>query len=305
MFEVISQAAAIIACGVLWRKLSPADLDPAVARRVLTGLVYYLLLPALVLNVMWHAPASLSMLRVSALAVTGIGVSLLLAHLWLRRAKVAPAQAGALLLAAAFPNVAYLGLPVLEQSLGSWARSVALQYDLFATTPVLFTLGILIARRYGTATDEPYRPLHELVRIPALLAAVVGLGLSMANVPLPLWLERFLPMLGSGVVPLMLISLGLGLAWPAQWRQQLNQIAPIATIRLVLTPALIWLASYGVVSEEPLRTAIVLEAAMPSMLLGVVMCDRYGLDTPLYAATVTMTTLLALGSLPAWFAILS
>ena len=35
-----------------------------------------------------------------------------------------------MILAAGFPNVTYLGLPVLEQTFGSWARSVVIQIDL-------------------------------------------------------------------------------------------------------------------------------------------------------------------------------
>ena len=44
---------------------------------------------------------------------------------------------------------------------------------------------------------------------------------------------------------------------------------------------------------------------MPSMVLGVVISDRYGLDTSLYAAAVTVSTLLSLLTLPLWFSLLS
>ena len=53
--------------------------------------------------------------------------------------------------------------------------------------------------------------------------------------------------------------------------------------------------------DGPLRMAVVLEAAMPSMVLGLVLCDRFGLDTHLYAEIVVLTTALAALSLPAWF----
>ena len=36
------------------------------------------------------------------------------------------------------------------------------------------------------------------------------------------------------------------------------------------------------------------------MALGVVLCDRYGLNTGIYAAAVTATTLLSLITLPMW-----
>ncbi|NIQ12640.1 MAG: AEC family transporter, partial [Gammaproteobacteria bacterium] len=40
---------------------------------------------------------------------------------------------------------------------------------------------------------------------------------------------------------------------------------------------------------------------MPSMVIGIVICDHYKLDTGIYAAAVTVTTLLSLISLPLWF----
>jgi len=39
-------------------------------------------------------------------------------------------------------------------------------------------------------------------------------------------------------------------------------------------------------------------------VLGMVICDRYDLDTPLYAAAVTLSTLLSLVTLPVWFRLL-
>ncbi len=52
-------------------------------------------------------------------------------------------------------------------------------------------------------------------------------------------------------------------------------------------------------------SGVVLEAAMPTMLLGVVLSDRYGLDTGLYATIVTATTAASLLSLPLWHGLLT
>jgi predicted permease len=303
MFEVVSQAALIIACGLLWRALNPVGLDPAVARRVLTGLVYYLLLPALVLMVMWRAPLSLDALRVAALALVGLLAGLGCAWAWYKLRRTPPTQTGALLLAATFPNVTYLGLPVLEKTLGPWARGVAIQYDLFACTPFLLTAGIMLARRHGTL-DDGVNPWTALLKVPPLWAAALGVVLNEAHVPLPEFVAGFLSMLAAGVVPLMLISLGLGLYWPRQWREHTGLIIPAVVIQLITTPLLVNVVAAAIDTTPELRMAIVLEAAMPSMLLGVVLCDRYGLDTQLYAETVTATTLLALISLPLWHAVL-
>jgi predicted permease len=56
--------------------------------------------------------------------------------------------------------------------------------------------------------------------------------------------------------------------------------------------------------QAQFKAAAVLDLAMPSMVLGVVFCDRYGLDSAMYATAVTITTVLSLLSLPFWFSVL-
>jgi predicted permease len=100
----------------------------------------------------------------------------------------------------------------------------------------------------------------------------------------------------------MLFSLGLGLRWGAGWGARLNRVLPVVIIQLLLTPLLIWGASGLVGLGGAVRTAVVLEAAMPSMVLGIVLCDRYRLDSSLYAMAVTVSTALSIVTLPLWFA---
>lgn len=302
MYEVIGQAAILIVCGVLWRVFTLQGLDADTLRNSLTTLVYVLLLPALVLVVLWRAPLSLDALRVAFLAVLGIGVGMGSAWLWFRRKRPGDAALGALLLAAAFPNATYMGLPVLEAALGPWARAVAIQYDLFACTPLLLSVGVMLAQHYGSGTRA--HPLHNLIRVPPLWAAIIGVGLNLAGVPLPSLPAGVMDMLAAGVVPLMLFSLGLGLRWDSGWGGKLSQVFPVVFIQLLLTPLLVWGGSGITGLEGELRTAVVLEAAMPSMVLGIVLCDRYRLDSNLYAMAVTLSTALSVLTLPMWFTLL-
>ncbi len=301
MYEVIMQTAGLIVCGVLWRLFTPQGLKADVLRPSLTGLVYVLLLPALVLVVLWRAPLSLDAVRVAVVAMLGVGIGMGAAWLWFMRRKPSSAALGALLIAAAFPNATYMGLPVLEATLGSWARSVAVQYDLFACTPLLLSVGVMLAYHFGDS-GERQSPLKNLLQVPPLWAAIIGVTLNLLAVPLPSVLGGMLDMLAAGVVPLMLFSLGLGLRWDSSWATHLNLVFPVVLIQLLLTPLLVWGASDLVGLSGEVRTAVVLEAAMPSMVLGIVLCDRYRLDSGLYAMAVTLSTALSIVTLPAWFA---
>lgn len=301
MYQVIIQTGGLILCGVLWRLWTPQGLDADTLRRNLTGLVYALLLPALVLVVLWRAPLSLDAVRVAVMAMLGVGVGMGAAWLWFLRRRPSNAALGALLIAAAFPNATYMGLPVLEATLGEWARSVAVQYDLFACTPLLLSVGVMLAHHFGSS-GEKVHPLKNLLQVPPLWAAVIGVSLNLLEIPLPSVLGGMLDMLAAGVVPLMLFSLGLGLRWGAGWGTHINLVLPVVVIQLLLTPLVIWGGSDLVGLDGAVRTAVVLEAAMPSMVLGIVLCDRYRLDTSLYAMAVTLSTALSIITLPLWFA---
>lgn len=300
MIEVILQMAGLLACGIIWRIVRPAGLDYRQTRKVLTTLVYYLLLPALVLSVLWQAQLGEQTVLIALCAATGVIAGLALSVFTCRVCKARAAQTGAIILAVAFPNATYMGLPVLEATFGNWARSIAIQYDLFACTPLLFTVGILLASRYGNGSSQR-SALAELVRIPALWAAVLAILLNLLNIPMPTLIKGWLQLLERGVVPLMLFSIGLSLEWRETRLQQLPPLLPLIIMRLFLVPLLVaGVAGLSGFSGE-WRAAIVMEAAMPSMVLGIVICDRFDLDVGLYASAVTLTTLLSLFTLPLWY----
>ncbi len=86
---------------------------------------------------------------------------------------------------------------MLEHTFGSWARSIAIQYDLFACTPLLLSVGILLARNYGN--HEETEPVWQtLLKVPPLWAALAAIGLNLGEVAV-----------FFKVVPVLLIQLAL------------------------------------------------------------------------------------------------
>ncbi|KPK10773.1 MAG: hypothetical protein AMJ68_08160 [Acidithiobacillales bacterium SG8_45] len=304
MLEILIPMAAVIACGVGWRALEPAGVDADQVRKVLTQVVWNLLLPALVLSVLWTASLGTTTFAISFIAISTIVAGLAASWAICRACRRDRALTGALMLAAAFPNVTYLGLPVLEKTLGPWARSVAIQFDMFAATPMLLVVGVAVARRFGDKQGGS-SAIQELVRVPPLWAALLAVILNLADVPSPKVISDTLNLLGASVVTLMLFSVGLALRWEKTIFRSLTAVLPVALIRLLLMPVLAVLLTQAVGIRGDLQIAVVLEAAMPTMVIGIVICDRYGLNGNVFAAAVTLTTLLSLVTLPLWFELLN
>ncbi|KPK39745.1 MAG: transporter [Gammaproteobacteria bacterium SG8_47] len=301
MFATLVQMFAVLGLGLLWVLVNPTRLGADSMREALTGVVYYLFLPALVLNVLWQASLGADSVRIALSAASGVLLSLMLMWGLCRATRCEPALTGAMLLAAGFPNATYLGLPVLVAALGDQGRSIAIQYDLFACTPLVLTVGILVASRFGTrAGNEPAG--KRLVKVPALWAAILAIVLNLTNVDPPRALLGLLEVLAGAVVPLMLLAVGMALHRGFREVRHFPRVLPVLVIQLLLMPLWVWGIASALGLTNPVLSGVVLEAAMPSMALGVVFCDRYGLNTGLYAAAVTATTLLSLVSVPMWFA---
>lgn len=299
MYTVLFSMAALIGCGVAWRLISPGAIEPLQIRKAIGDLVFYLLLPALSLSVLWKAPLDSSSLVIAGFAAFAVLLGLGLGWLACRISSLPATAAGAIILACGFPNATYLGLPFLESLLGDTGRYIAVQYDLFACTPLLLTLGVFIAQKNGTASPGEKAYLG-VFKVPALWAALLALCLNAMNLPQPAWLDRVLTLLGNGVAPFMLISLGLSLTWSKKHWQMLPSTIPVVLIKMAIIPATIYFLANTFAVEPLIMAGLTLEAAMPSMVLGLVICERYGLDTSLYATAVTITTAFSMFTLTFW-----
>jgi len=306
MLNVLLGMAAIILAGIGWRMLL-GQKSAETIRSHLTQAVYHIFLPALVLHVLWQSPVDLNTIRIPVVAALSVLLSLLAAFLIYGNGALVRAfltgntnkTIGAVLLASAFGNFSYLGLPVLSQTFGDWAQVIAIQFDLLASTPILFSVGIILARYYGSSAKGVH-PLLSLFQVPAIWAAIAGLLLSISAISMPLWVNETLATLGAAVVPLMLLSVGMALRWQSGWAARIPVLLPVLSIQLLLMPLIAWGASIGVGMPEQYLAPTIIEAAMPTMVLGLVICDRFKLDVALYAEAVTLTTVCSMFTLPLW-----
>jgi predicted permease len=300
MTEALLQILALLGLGVVWSIIKPAGMDIAVIRNALTSTVYYVFLPALVLKILWQSPLDITSIKISVSAISGILGSLILAFFACRLCAARREVTGAIMLAAAFPNATYLGLPLLENTFGPWARSIAIQFDMFACFPLVLTVGIVIANRFGNKPDNVH-PLLSLFSVAPLWAVAIAVTLNLLEVSSPVWIDGLLGMLSSAVIPLMLFAAGMALPRGLKEFHNLPTVVPVAVIQLFIMPLIVWMVADSIgISGDTLR-AVVIEAALPSMALGIVLSDRFGLNTGIYAAALTLTTALSFFTLPLWY----
>ncbi len=301
MYDLLFPFGLVVLAGVIYKRLRIGGVQAEDVRLAINSAVLNIFLPALCVRAIYTAniDARLFLVPVTSwiTTVASLLLSLGLYSLLERIMHIARAEMGVLVLGATFGNVLYLGLPVLSGLYGSEAAKYALFYDLLAATPALWIFGAAVASRLGEGRGTTIaESVKTIATLPPIWGIAAGFGLKLTAVPLSGFLMKSLGMLGDTVVPLMLFSVGLALTLP-KVKHAINAL-PAVFMKLLIVPLLAFLTGRLLGMEgEPLAASVV-EAAMPTMVLLLLIAARFKLDVSLAAFLIVITTALFFISLP-------
>jgi predicted permease len=300
MYELLLSLGLIILAGVGFKRLR-LGLNAATLRQAINVCVFNLFLPALCIKIVYTAQIDIEAFLVPATAwITTAGGLLLALALYTILGKIMhipPPEKGVLVLGAAFGNVTYLGLPVLTGVYGYEAAKYALFFDLLATTPLLWLAGASLASRYGEDKRFEIREsLRTISSLPPLWGIFAGILLRLARVPVPGFVMKTLGMLGDLVVPLMIFTIGLALSFPKV--RHAYAIIPAVIIKLVLVPCMSYVTAVVLGLKGTALASCLVEGAMPTMVLSLLIAARFKLDESLAAFVIVVTTAISFVTLP-------
>lgn len=296
MFNVISPIFVIIGVVVLIaRRFHP---DPG----GLSTFLIYLFIPALAFTGI--VEVDLSGGEVIGLAIVAAGMSVIMAVTGLVVSRLAGFDRkleSAFLISIILVNAANYGIPLNRFAFGADGERQAIIYYVMSVM-VGNVLGVYFASR-GAATVK--QAVGNVLKVPITYAALAGLVVNLAQITLPLPLERALDICAQAAVPGMLALLGLKLAETSirhiRWRPVL-----LATgIRLVIAPLIAFpLAALLGLSGVTFQVAIV-ESSMPTAVLANALATQFHSDTEFTSATTLVSTLASIVTLSMLIAILT
>lgn len=300
MTEIFLRIGLAMFCGVVYRRM-PGSLPAQEVRKVISSIVLNIFIPLLAFGVMCRAPIGSDLLTVPLVSFTSALVGLVLS--WIiyalaLRSHLSTPAIGSLILASTWCNALYMGLPITTTVIGEHVSRIPIMFDYLGMTPLLFTVGTLIGSRFGT-TDEKVsigKGLIQALKMPPTLAMAAGLIVNLSGLHVADWFVTACSVAGRVVAPLMLFSIGLTLAVP-KWRS-LAILMPSALIRTIVVPLFVYPLALAVIGEPDVFHAVMLEAAMPSMMLTMVFAERYGLDESVLAQAIILSVLLSIITLP-------
>lgn len=276
---IIFPVFAIIAVGYFYARRRPPDMSFA------NQLNMAIFVPALVFAAL--AGKQFSLFDYGPLALGAVAVVLGSGALAWPLIRPLGTSANTFLPPMMFSNTGNMGIPLLVLAFGDAALPAAV---------VIFLVENLLHYGLGTWMLDHEARWWSLWRVPVILAALAGVGVSLSGLTLWAPLLVSIKMLGDVCIPLLLFSLGVRLAAsaPSHWRLGLigAVVCPLAGL---LIAALIgpWL---GLTPTE--QGMLLVMGALPPAVLNYVFAEKYGQEPEAVASIVLLGNVASLLFIP-------
>lgn len=226
-------------------------------------------------------------------------ISGLIAYFWGKMRGYSEKTRWSIMLPVIMLNSGFLGYPIALGVFGVDGLVRAIFYDL-GSILLFIGLGIILLARFGGSKRDVIR---RAILFPPLWGIILGLLANYFNVSIGFVVSDVLAFLSGAAIPLIMISLGLSLELRGI-KEYLSDATFVSIVRLIISPALAVLivSIFGLYGLE--RSVTIMEAAMPSAMLSVVLAITYDLDIKLTASCVFFSTILSLITLPLVLSIL-
>lgn len=195
----------------------------------------------------------------------------------------------------AFGNVAYLGLPVVEQALGASAVPLA-ALAVAIHVLVAMTAGSFLFLRWSGDARGGHVAARKVIRQPLLWAPVAGLALRLLPTDARPFADALLSPIGRSAAPVALFMLGLYLH---AHRRAVRRIdlgdAWHLLFKLVVLPAITFALAYTLRSQALLAAAearvVFVLSAMPAAITTFSMARDAGHGVERVSRTIVLSTL--------------
>lgn len=282
----------MIAIGYVLKRidfLSEKDINP------LNKIVMNILLPCMIFSALFSSDLSLipklGILPVVILIssfVTGV-----ISFFILKRLGYDDKKLWSVLVTVMIANTAFMGYPVTLGIFGQDGFLRAIFCDI-ATMCIFLILSFVLVIKFGGTVKKAIR---KIALFPPLWAIILGLGLNILNIPIGPVFDNVINYLGDGAIPLIMISLGLSIDLSGLSRSK-AMIGFTSIMKLLFFPfiAFVVVSFLGLLNLE--YTVSIVEAAMPSGMLSLLLSITYNLDYELTSDCILINTVISLITLP-------
>jgi malate permease and related proteins len=297
------------------RWLDNAGITTRQATTFLNTLVLNLTLPAVVFTGLTNVERfELSLLKIPLIAYVVIAVSTILAFLMTRKLNFRRETAGAFILSGMCGSTAFFGYPIftnfaaekglgLEHSVGYTAL-----YSEIGTLIPLVTASVLIASRYGEGKAFSWRDaVIAIFRFAPFIWLVISFLFwqeTHRTGGVPAIFKGTLDIMRNATIFLIMLSLGLTIT-TGDILQYWKSTLLLNAIKLVVAPVIALILCYALRLERDQFVAVVVNSAVPCILLSISYANQYKLDVAFASTAVFSSFFLSLLTLPIFYGLAS
>jgi hypothetical protein len=295
----------IICCFLMGMALKRLKAMPADAHVALNRFIIYISLPALTLELVHKLQLSSNALYPVAMPWIFFIIAALFFKALAKPMRWDIKTLGALILTGGMGNTSFLGYPLIETFYGKDALSVGVLTDQPGSFMVLSTLGIFTASTCAGSHLKASQIVKRILIFPPFIAAILAAVLR--PVAYPSMLSEVLDRLGSTLVPLALVSVGMQLSLDRKHlKEQVAELSIGLLFKLILGPALIALLYFKILGGHGREVEIsVFQAAMAPMITGGILASENNLNPRLASLMIGIGIPLSLLTVAAWWWLLS
>lgn len=198
-------------------------------------------------------------------------------------------------------NTVFMGLPLNLSLFGEEAMPYFLVYY------VINTLSIFTVGTYFVSIDRPDGNKNKGIQwkslfSPPLIAFLAALALVALGIPIPLFAQNSINMVGSLVTPLSLMYIGINLQQSGLGTIRLNRDTVIALAgRFIIFPFLMALVLLiGGTDNTLLKETFIIQSTIPTIVIMPILAVEADGDVDFATNVVTLTTIAYLVVLPLW-----
>lgn len=296
LFSTVFVLIIYMAIGLILVKSGKASLNHI---KSLTGLLIYVLGPAMILNSFlqlefsWEAFAKIGIYFLLSLVAQVL--FFLLIFVFLGR-KYSDSKYRILTVGSVLGNVGFLGMHIISSIFPT--EPIVLCYssiNVMTMNLIVFTIGT-----YLITNDKKYISIKSAILNPTTISLLISVPLFIANIHFPSAISQPIELLSKMSTPVCMIILGMRLA-QSSFKDLFTRGFVYATcvLKLIVFPLLVFLFTMLIPINDPvLKTALVVLAMTPSGAIIESLAELHDCQQEFAANVVLLTTILCVITIP-------
>ncbi|WP_226037243.1 AEC family transporter [Aquibacillus saliphilus] len=288
----------VFAIGFVGYKFLKMDSKP------ISTMAIYLMSPFLAFRTFYQNALNMDYFYLGFFLVSLMLLSILICYIVGLSKKWDNATTSSLILSSSFMNNGNYGTPLVLIVFGETGLHYAIILMVLQQL-IMSTIGIYVAAKGGSnGKGMNFSPLKEVIKVPIVYGAVLGICLKITDVSIGSELMTAVNMVSDATIPTIMIVLGMQLAKITLKKLEFGKLTFSLMIKLVIAPIIAYLITILLPVDEVVKDILILMAAMPTAANTTMYALQFDVKPEFVSSVTLISTLLSIVTIPIILAII-